>query len=199
VTGPVEQVGPAPLLGPTDPLPSRPRRVLVAGTSGSGKTTLARAIAGELGSPCVELDAMHHGPAWTPRPEFADDVARLVAQPEWVTEWHYKTVRELLLHRADCLVWLDLPRALVLRRVARRTLRRRLRREVLWNGNVEPPLWTFFTDPDHIVRWAWRTHGRTAERVAAARLRRPELPVVRLTRQDEVADWVAGPLTAVAR
>jgi adenylate kinase family enzyme len=171
----------------------------VAGTSGSGKTTLARAIAGELGVPCVELDALHHGPAWTPRPEFADDVARLVAQPAWVTEWHYTAVRELLLGRADCLVWLDLPRALVLRRVVRRTLRRRLRREVLWNGNVEPPLRTFFTDPDHIVRWAWRTHGRTTERVTAARLRRPGLPVVRLTGPSDADAWLLGPLRTAGR
>ena len=89
---------PGPLLGPADPLPSRPCRVLVAGTSGSGKTTLARVIAAELDLPCVELDALHHGPAWTPRPEFADDVARLVERPAWVTEWQY-TVRELLLDR----------------------------------------------------------------------------------------------------
>ena len=34
-----------PLLGPADPLPHRPQRVLVAGSSGSGKTTLAGAVA----------------------------------------------------------------------------------------------------------------------------------------------------------
>jgi adenylate kinase family enzyme len=168
--------------------------VLVAGTSGSGKTTLAGRIAAHLGVPHTELDALHHGPAWTPRPEFADDVARLVEQPGWVTEWQYTAVRELLLDRADCLVWLDLPRRLVMRRIVRRTLRRRVRREVLWNGNVEPPLLTFLGNPDHIVRWAWRTHGSTAERVAAARQRRPELPVVRLTCPDDVDAWMHGPL-----
>jgi adenylate kinase family enzyme len=172
--------------------------LLVAGTSGSGKTTLARRIAAVLDVPHTELDALHHGPAWAPRQGFADDVARLVEQPAWVTEWQYATVRELLLDRADCLVWLDVPRALVLGRVVRRTLRRRLRREVLWNGNVEPPLHTFFTHRDHIVRWAWRTHARTAERIAAARLRRPGLPVVRLLGEDDVDGWVGGPLRAAA-
>ncbi len=187
-----------PLLGPADPLPARPRRVLVAGTSGSGKTTLARRIAAELSVPCTELDALHHGPSWTPRPEFADDVARLTWQAGWVTESQYAAVRDLLLDSADCLIWLDLPRALVIRRVVRRTLRRRFRREVLWNGNVEPPLHTLLTDRDHIVRWAWRTHVRTADRVAAARRRRPELPVVRLIRADAVDAWVRGPLRAAA-
>jgi adenylate kinase family enzyme len=188
-----------PLLGAADRLPYRPRRVLVAGTSGSGKTTLARAVAARLGTPCVELDGLHHAPAWTPRPEFADEVARLVERPAWVTEWHYKAVRELLLDRADCLVWLDLPRAVVMRRVVRRTVRRSLGKEPLWNGNVEPPLRTILTDRDHIVRWAWRTHGRTAVRVAAAVERRPVLPIVRLTRPAEVAAWVEGPLRDVAR
>ncbi len=189
---------PGPLLGPADPLPSRPRRVLVAGTSGSGKTTLARTIAAELDVPCVELDALHHGPAWTPRPEFADDVARLVERSAWVTEWQYTAVRELLLDRADVLVWLDLRRRVVMGRIVRRTLRRRLRREVLWNGNIEPPLRTVLTERDHIVRWAWRTHGRTAERVAAARRRHPGLTVVRLTSPDDVDAWVRGPLRGVA-
>jgi adenylate kinase family enzyme len=188
-------VSPAGLLGPADPLPYRPRRVLVAGTSGSGKTTLAARIAGRLALPRTELDAHYHGPAWTPRPEFADDVARMLGQPAWVTEWQYTAVRDLLLERADCLVWLDLPRLLVVRRVVARTVRRRLRREVLWNGNVEPPLWTVLTSRDHIVRWAWRTHGRTAERIAVARQRRPDLPVVRLGSPDDVDSWVAGPLT----
>ena len=167
--------------------------MLVAGTSGAGKTTLARAAAAVLGSPHVELDALHHGPGWTRRPQF-EDVRRVAAGATWVSEWQYTAVRELLLSRADLLVWLDLPRRVVVSRVVRRTLRRRLRREVLWNGNVEPPLRTFLTDRDHIVRWAWRTHGRTASRVAAVCAARPELVVVRLSTPDQVAAWTEGPL-----
>ena len=187
-----------PLLGAADPLPRRPDRVLVAGTSGAGKTTLARAVAALLDSPCVELDALHHGPGWTERPEFEDDVRRMVAGDRWVTEWQYSAMRDALLARADLLVWLDLPRRVVMARVVRRTLRRRIRREVLWNGNVEPPLRTFLTDRDHIVRWAWRTHARTRDRVTAAAANRPDLVVVRLTSRAQVSAWGDGPLRASA-
>jgi adenylate kinase family enzyme len=188
--------GPAGLLGPDDPLPARPSRVLVAGTSGSGKTTLASRVATVLGLPHTEIDALYHGPGWVPRPEFEDDVRRLVASPAWVTEWQYAPVRALLAERADLLVWLDLPALVTARQVVRRTLRRRLRREALWNGNVEPPLWTFVTDRDHIVRWAWRTRAVTGGRVEGLRRGRPDLTMVRLRRHADAARWLAGPLTA---
>jgi adenylate kinase family enzyme len=187
-----------PLLTPDDPVPGRPRRVLVAGASGSGKTTLAATIAQRLGVPHTEIDALFHGPAWTPRPAFADDVARVVAEPAWVTEWQYRQVRELLAARAQLLVWVDLSRGRVMEQVVRRTLRRRWNRQVLWNGNVEPPLRTLFTDPEHIVRWAWSTHRASRERVLDLLHERPDLDVVRLPDRSAVRRWVAGPLTRAA-
>jgi adenylate kinase family enzyme len=183
-----------PLLGPSDALPRRPGRVLVAGTSGSGKTTLAARIAEVLGIPCVEIDALFHGPDWTPRPSFDEDVRRFSAGPRWVTEWQYGSVRPHLAGRADLLVWLDLPRPVVMRQVVRRTLARRLRRQSLWNGNVEPPLRRIFTDPEHVVRWAWSTHARTAPRIGALLQERPDLTVVRLRSHEEARHWLGGPL-----
>jgi adenylate kinase family enzyme len=180
-----------------DRLPARPQRVLVAGTSGAGKTTLAAALSRALGVPHVELDGLFHGPDWTPRPEFEAEVLALASGPQWVTEWQYGVVRPLLLGRADLLVWLDLPRAVVLQQVVRRTVRRRLRRTELWNGNVEPPFRTILTEPDHIVRWAWTSHAWTGPRVEAAQRSRPELPVVRLRSRSEVRRWLAGPLREV--
>ena len=188
-----------PLLTADDPLPGCPRRILVAGTSGSGKTTLAARIGEILQVPHVEIDALFHGPGWTRRPTFEDDVRRFAAEPRWVTEWQYSQVRALLVDRADLLVWLDLSRRRVMEQVGRRTLRRRLGRQVLWNGNVEPPLWTILTDPEHIVRWAWSTDGKTGPRVAALQAERPELDVVRLPSRSAVERWVSGPLQDVAR
>jgi hypothetical protein len=85
-----------------------------------------------------------------------------------------------------------------MRQVIRRTVRRRLSRQVLWNGNREPPLWTLLTDRDHIVRWAWRTHRRRVDdAMATAADSDPSVPdVVRLSGQRQVDAWVAGPLAA---
>lgn len=179
-----------PLLRATDPLPARPRRVLVAGTSGSGKTTLARRVAEVLGVPRVELDSLYHGPPWTPRPSFVADVHSFAAGSAWVTEWQYKEVRDHLADRTDLMIWLDPPRSRVMRQVIVRTVGRRLRREERWNGNTEPPLWTVFTDREHMIRWAWTTHRRTAEPVLALLHRRPGLPVVRLRSRAEIDRWL---------
>jgi adenylate kinase family enzyme len=183
-----------PLLGPTDALPHRPCRVLVAGTSGSGKTTMAARIAELLAVPHVEIDALFHGPDWEPRPSFVEDVRRFSAEPRWVTEWQYDAVRAHLAARADLLVWLDLPRRVVMRQVVRRTLQRRIRQERLFNGNIEPPLRTFFTDPEHIVRWAWSTHHGTRSRVRALLDEHPDLIVVCVGTHAQAHDWLQGPL-----
>ncbi|WP_202919228.1 AAA family ATPase [Saccharothrix deserti] len=189
-----------PLLGPADELPHPPRRVLVAGTSGSGKSTLASLVARTLGLSYVEMDSLFHGPQWTPRPEFEADVRRFLKQGAWATEWQYSLARPLLLEQADTLVWLDHPRHVVMRRVAVRTAVRRFRRQELWNGNVEPPLHTVFTDPEHLLRWAWKSHRRTGERVRGVLEGRhgDRLAVVRLRGQREVDQWRSGPLRRAA-
>ena len=129
------------------------------------------------------------------RPEVTEAVTRGTARLWIALGW--APVAEFPLRngrRADLLVWLDLPQSLVMRRVVRRTTQRRLRGTVLWNGNQEASLSSFFTDPDHIVRWAWRTRHANAARVADAVVSRADLRVVRLRSQREVDHWVDGPL-----
>lgn len=189
------------MLGAQDPLPGRPRRILVAGVSGVGKTTFAGRLGDLLGVPHTEIDALFHGTGWEPRAEFLADVRGLVAGDAWITEWQYSDARPLLAERAELLVWLDLPFLRVtLPRVIRRTLRRRLRREELWNGNVEPPLRTFFTDPEHIVRWAWSTRRKYAERIPLLPARYDDLHIVRLGSVREAEQWLRSlAATALSR
>ena len=178
------------MLSARDPLEPRPQRILLAGVSGSGKTTLARAIAARTGNPHTEIDALRHGPDWTPRPSFEADVELFTRAERWITEWQYRELRPLLAERADTLVWIDLPIALTMSRVIRRTFLRRLQREVLWNGNVEGPPLGVFTDRDQIVRWAWRTRNSWREHVAGAALEHPELRIVRLRHRRDVDAWL---------
>lgn len=187
-----------PWIATTEELPHRPSRVLVAGTSGSGKSALSRAIARTLGLPYFEIDALYHGPNWSPNPGFIDAVESRIAAPAWVTEWQYSQVRDLLADRANLLVWLDLPRHVVMRSVVRRTLRRSVFGVELWNGNREPPLRSIVTDRDHIIRWAWRTHGELSARVHACVIERPWLTAISLLSRRDVAAWIAGPLARAA-
>jgi adenylate kinase family enzyme len=146
-------------------------RIVVVGNSGTGKTLLARRLAQCLQVPCTELDAVFHQPGWTELDiaEFRRRVGVLVAEPRWVIDGNYKQVRDLVWARADTVVWLDLPRTLVLRRVMWRTIRRVFTRRVLWNGNRESVRNALSWNPERsIIRWSWTQHSEYRERYAAA-------------------------------
>lgn len=156
------------------------RRILVVGTSGSGKTTLAAKIAARTGIPHTEIDGLYHHAGWTPNPRFEEEVQAVIAGDAWITELQYRVVRPMLAERAQLLIWLDLPRRVVLRRIVVRTVQRSVLRIELWNGNVERPLRTIFTDRDHIIRWAMRTHSAQAQAVRDALATNPRLRLVRI-------------------
>jgi adenylate kinase family enzyme len=148
------------------------QRVSVVGNSGSGKSTLAAALATRLGVPHLELDAVFHQPGWTELPieEFRRRVAEFAATDGWVIDGNYSGVRDIVWARADTVVWLDLPRPVVMRQVIRRTLRRAVRRTELWNGNREP-LRNFASviNPDRsIIAWAWTQHAKYRQRYESA-------------------------------
>lgn len=147
------------------------QRVSVVGVSGSGKTTLAAQIAGRLGAPHLELDSVFHQPGWQPLPadEFRARVAAFAAGDTWVIDGNYTSVLALVWQHADTVVWLDLPRAVVMRRLIWRTLRRAVTRAELWNGNREPWNNFFRADPEQsVIAWAWKHYPVYQARYAAA-------------------------------
>jgi len=147
-------------------------RVVVIGTSASGKTTFARRLASTLGSPHVELDALHWGANWTPRPTFRDDVRQAAQQSRWVIDGNYSVVRDVVWPRASAIVWLDYSFARVFTRALRRTVGRVVAHERLYGGNRETIASAFF-DRDGIPWYVLRSYGRR-RREFPALLARPE-------------------------
>lgn len=139
--------------------PGSAQRFAVIGTTGCGKTTTARQIAARRRIPQVELDALHWGPNWDSAPlrVFRARVREAVSGSAWVVDGNYSKVRDIVWPRAELLVWLDYPLAVVLRQLLLRTLRRTIWRTELWHGNRESALEAFFS-PESILLWAVRTH-----------------------------------------
>lgn len=138
-------------------------RFAVVGTSGSGKSTFAQRLAQARGVPFHELDLINWRPGWVSRSEvepeaFIDDVDAATALPAWTIAGGYSKVRPLIWSRATHLVWLDLPRWLVMRQVLGRSLRRAASGEDVFPGCKED--WGRLFSAEHPIRWAWDTYHR---------------------------------------
>ena len=134
-------------------------RVAVVGTSCAGKSTLARALADQLDSTHIELDANYWGPNWTPIDAeiFRRRIDELTSRPSWVCDGNYSMVRDLVWQRATAIVWLNYSLPMVFSRALQRTLKRCMRRSPLFAGNRE----TFrqsFLSRDSILLWVLQTH-----------------------------------------
>ena len=141
-----------------------------------------------LGIPYVELDAIRHLPNWEELPddEFQAAVREVVAGDAWVVDGNYGPVRAITWSRATTIVWLDLPRWLVMRQVIWRSMSRGLLRRELWNGNRESP--RMWLDPTHPMRWAWSTHARRRREYSE----QVDERWVRLRSRREVRSWLAS-------
>ncbi len=180
---------------PAPPAAAVPR-VLLVGMMGAGKTTVGRRLAAALGVPFIELDSIFHQPDWEDLPldDFRERVTEASSAEAWVIDGNYTAVRDLVWQRADTVVWLDLPRRLVMRRVILRTIRRAFTREQLWNGNREPLTNFYRMDPEkNVIRWAWVKHGEYAKLYSAA-IHDPTyayLRFVRLRSQEEAEKFLS--------
>jgi adenylate kinase family enzyme len=127
------------------------QRVLILGPGGSGKSELAREIGRRTGLRVIHLDVVFWQEGWTPTPR-EEAIARLtalVATDCWILDGNFLVEADAheRFARADTVIWLDLPRAVCLWRIARRLVRHRHRPD-LPDGCHE----TF--DPEGI-RWIW--------------------------------------------
>jgi adenylate kinase family enzyme len=169
------------------------RRVAVVGGSCTGKTTTSRELAGRLGVPHIELDALHHDPGWQEAPVDvlqARVVAALAAAPAgWVADGNYAAkIGTSVLEQADTVVFLDLPYRVALRRVLWRTARRVVSREELWNGNRETLRNAL--SRHSIVWWVITDHRSYREKWPPRLAALAHVDVVRLRSPREVRAWL---------
>jgi adenylate kinase family enzyme len=165
-------------------------RLVVIGPSGSGKTRLSARLAELLGARHVEIDALWHGPNWEScgPEELRARVSAATEDDGWVSDGTYHTViGDLILERAETVVWLDLPVWLVMARLFRRSWVRKRDDVVLWNGNREDR-WL------NQIRWLfWPAFKRAFEnrrRLPAHLAQHPQLQVNRLRSDAEVESFV---------
>ncbi|MPZ98187.1 MAG: adenylate kinase [Dehalococcoidia bacterium] len=126
------------------------RRVIVIGNTSAGKSTLAERLAGRLGVPFVELDALFWKPGWVEAEdeEFRTRVRDATAGDAWVIAGNYNTrTQDITWPRAETIIYLDYPLPLVLWRVLNRSWRRWRSRELLWGTNRES-FWKHLTSWD---------------------------------------------------
>ena len=172
------------------------RRLAFYGPTGCGKTSLGAEVAERLALPHLDLDVAHWLPGWQgkQREQFRADVTEwLDARPGgWVCTGNYASVvGDLVMARADTIVWLRLPFRVVFWRLLQRTLHRSFTWELMWGTNRE----TFrkgFLSRDSILLWCithWRAHHRHVGAALAGHAGDAEVVVLRSPRQ--VREWLA--------
>ena len=168
------------------------KRVNVKGISGSGKSTFAVELARRLELPCIELDALHHGPNWSEptAEEFRTQVREAMdAAPDgWVIDGNYEgKLGDTVLREADTIVWLDLPFRVKARWLWRRSAHRIRGGVELWGGNRES--WRTALWGRDALFW-WMVKGHFRHRRQWPRRFAGDPRVVRLRSVEEARRWL---------
>lgn len=143
------------------------RRIHVMGNSSAGKSTLGERLASALEVPFVELDALNWLPGWvglnaTDPDELDRRMREATAGDGWVVAGSYTAfAQRAFWHRVQVVIWLDLPRRLLLWRMLSRSWRRWRSRELLWGTNYES-FWGQFCvwrRSESLLWWIWTQHA----------------------------------------
>ena len=103
------------------------RRIAILGGAGAGKSTLPLALGRRLALPVVHLDRLRYGPGWAEvdLAVFRRRIAEAAQGEAWVIDGTYGEARELMLPRAEVVLWLDQPALRRLRRAWLKVVRHR--------------------------------------------------------------------------
>ncbi len=135
------------------------KRINVRG--GGGKSTLSAALANKLSVPHIELDSISHLPNWASRdiPDFRAETLAAIerAGDRWIVDGNYTgDLEDLVLKRADTVMWLDLPWRVIFRRILLRSFARAIDKRKICGDNTES--WRRIFSRDSL--WWWYIRNR---------------------------------------
>ncbi|WP_328535144.1 adenylate kinase [Streptomyces sp. NBC_00344] len=170
------------------------QRIALFGPPATGKTTLARWLSAELGHPHTDLDNLLFTPDGPlPLEEFRHQAGEIARQDEWIVEGNFSQLADVVWHRADVLVWLDFPLALIVYRIVRRSLCQLTGRED--SAQARRLTWSkAFLSRRSLLRTAIRKYRRNRPRYARQVAETADLgvEVVRLHSPREAQCWKRG-------
>jgi hypothetical protein len=105
---------------------------------------------------------------------------------------YHGRIGDLVLSRADTLVWLDLPLHLCVRRMTRRTLQRIRAKEELWESGNRERIWTGFLMRNSLLHWTIKSYFRHRREWPQRFAALPDLELVHLRSPREVSRWLAS-------
>lgn len=142
-------------------------RINIVGTSGSGKSTFAKALAGKMNCPYVEMDGIWWKENWqnVSDEEFFEELETALATDVWVLDGNYTRSTPVKWKNVQMIIWLDFPFHITLYRAIKRAISRWISQEELWHGNKEslPKL----LSKDSIVWWTITTYKKNAAKYEA--------------------------------
>jgi adenylate kinase family enzyme len=165
------------------------------GDPGSGKSTVAKAISDRLDLPYFELDAVHWLANWQMKglDDFRGEVRDIAAEDKWVVDGNYTKVRDIILARADTLIFLSPPLFVSIPRLIKRTLRRVFLKEELWAGNRESIKNTFFSS-ESLILFSLRSHKRRGQQFLNIQKNKKfqHFQFHRFRKQSEIDAWISS-------
>ena len=175
------------------------RRIVVVGASGAGKTAVAKRLSQMLNLSHICSDAIFWGPDWTQvPPEHQDhEYDQATRADTWAIDGNVgsltKPKDQMIIDRADTLVWLDLPRWQIFAQVLRRTIRRAWTRDPMWHNNRESWHLSFFSR-DSILLWSMQTYTKRRKQYSSLFTdpKYSHLKLIRLTNRRQVDAWLAS-------
>ena len=142
-------------------------RINVIGTSGSGKSTFGRNLAGILGFPFIEMDALYWKPNWQEPTdeEFESKVKAATEDSHWVLDGNYSRTTSIKWRHVQQVVWLDMSFVRTVFQVTKRCIKRSLNQTEFWpgTGNRET-LRKAFLSRESVILWSISSYGRNRRR-----------------------------------